>query len=207
MNVLLDENPIDVQDETLAGAMNAAVEAAEKQGRTIIEVVLDGQPVRGEALENVSTTPIPDSSVEFVSADPVALVQQSLFDASQALAATQRAHSDIADMLQGGEDVPKAMNKLGETLNVWQGAQDVLARGYALLNIDPATISLPKDIAGGKPVTSLFQDLGEQLREVRRSIEDHDLASLADAIGYELEPLAGEWAKVLAFAAETLVKP
>ncbi|GAB5495042.1 MAG: hypothetical protein Phyf2KO_01220 [Phycisphaerales bacterium] len=207
MNVLLDENPIEVQDETLAGAMSAAIEVAEKQGRTIIEVVLDGQPVRGDALENVSTEPIPGSNVEFVSADPVALVQQSLFDASQALAATQRAHTDIADMLQGGEDVPKAMNKLGETLNVWQGAQDVLARGYGLLNLDPATLNLPDNIAEGKEVTVLFSELGEQLREVRRSIEDHDLASLADAIGYELEPLAGEWAKVLAFAAETLVKP
>lgn len=207
MNVLLDENPIEVQDETLAGAMSAAVEAAEKQGRTIVEVMVDGQPVRGDELENVSTTPIPDSNVQFVSADPVALVQQSLFDAAQALASTQRAHTDIADMLQGGEDVAKAMNKLGETLAVWQGVQDVLARGYGLLNIDPSTLHLPDEIAGGKDLTALFQELGSQLREVRRSIEDHDLASLADAIGYELEPMAGEWAKVLAYAAESLVKP
>lgn len=206
MNVLLDQNPIEVVDESLAGAMSAAVEVAEKQGRTIVEVVVDGQPVLGNQLENASTDPIPDSNIEFVSADPVQLVQQSLFDAAEALSATRQAHTDIADQLQGGEDAPKALNQLGETLAVWQGVQDVLARGYGLLNLDPGTLTIPEDIAQGKSLNTLFAELSEQLREVRRSLEDHDLASLADAVGYELEPMAQQWSRVLAFSAEALTQ-
>ncbi len=205
MNVLLDENPIDVQDETLAGAMSAAVEIAQEQGRTIVEVYLDGEPLRGDALENASTQPIPDASVRFTSAEPVALVQQSLFDAAQALAATQRTHTDIADKLQSGDNVPEALSKLGETLTVWQGVQDVLARGFALLGLDPIALKFPDEIAQGDDMNTLLVKLGEQLREVRRSIEDQDLSALADAIGYELEPMASQWASVLAFAAESLM--
>lgn len=206
MNVLLDMKPIEVVDESLAGALSAAVELAEQQGRTIIEVVLDGQPLVGEQLENVSTSPIPDSNIAFVSADPVQLVQQSLFDAAEALASTRHSHTEIAEQLQGGEDAPKALTQLGETLAVWQGVQDVLARGYGLLNRDPNSLVIPEDIAAGKTLPTLVAELSEQLREVRRSLEDHDLASLADAVGYELEPMAEQWSRVLAFSAEALTQ-
>ena len=206
MNVLLDTKPIEVVDETLAGAMTAAVGIAEEQGRTIVEVLLDGKPVLGDELENASTSPIPDANIQFVSADPVELVQQSLFDAAEALASTRQSHAEIAEQLQGGEDAPKALGQLGETLAVWQGVQDVLARGYGLLNLDPGSLRLPDTIAGGKDLPTLFNELGEQLREVRRSLEDHDLAALADAVGYELEPMAEQWSKVLAFSAEALTQ-
>jgi hypothetical protein len=207
MNVLLDMNPIDVVDESLAGAMSAAVEIAEQNGRTIVEVVLDGQPVLGDQLENASTDPIPSSNIEFVSADPVLLVQQSLFDAAEALASTRESHTEIAEKLQGGDEAPKALAQLGETLAVWQGVQDVLSRGYGLLNLDPGALAIPNEIAGGKDLSTLFSELSDQLREVRRSLEDHDLASLADAVGYELEPMAQQWSQVLAFSAEALTQP
>jgi len=85
--------------------------------------------------------------------------------------------------------------------------QDVLARGYGLLNRDPNSLVIPEDIAAGKTLPTLVAELSEQLREVRRSLEDHDLASLADAVGYELEPMAEQWSRVLAFSAEALTQP
>ncbi|MFI4892380.1 MAG: hypothetical protein ACIAQ0_02935 [Phycisphaerales bacterium JB058] len=201
MNVLLDDNPIEVEDQTLAAAMSAGVEIAQQSGRAVVEVLVDGKAVRGDDLVDVSTEPIPDARVELFTADPIQLVQQSLRDAAAALENARSSHSDIAGRLQSGADTAEALNQLSGTLSVWQGVQDVLARGYALVGQDPSTLDLPESIAGGKTLNELLTQLGEQLREVRRSLEDHDLAALADTVGYELEPLAGVWAGVLNHAA------
>lgn len=201
MNVLLDDTPIEVEAPTLAAAMSAGVEIAQRTGRAVIEVLVDGQVVRGDSLVDASTSPIPGSRVELFTADPVQLVSQSLLDASAALESTRSAHSDIASRLQAGSDTAQALNDLSGTLSVWQGVQDVLVRGYALLGRDPASLELPDDLAEGRDVGALVTELGTRLREVRRSLEDHDLAALADTIGYELEPLAGVWAGVLGHAA------
>ena len=201
MNVLLDDTPIEVEDQTLAAAMSAGVELAQREGRAVVEVFVDGRAVRGEDLTHASTRPIPGSRVELITADPAQLVRQSLEDAASALEACRGAHSNIAESLQTGADPASALGRLSETLSVWQGVQDVLARGYALLGRDPGGLSLPEEVGGGQSVSRLVETLGEQLREVRRSLEDHDFAALADVIGYELEPLAGTWAGVLRHAA------
>lgn len=200
MNVLLDDTPIDVEAPTLAAAMSAGVELAQREGRAVIEVLIDGQAVRGDDLVDASTEPIPGSRVELFSADPLQLVSQSLRDASVALESSRQAHTEIAGRLQAGTDTAQALGDLSGTLSVWQGVQDVLARGYALLGRDPASLDL-SGLGDGKDVTTLLGELGQQLRDVRRSLEDHDLAALADTIGYELEPLAGVWASVLDHAA------
>lgn len=201
MNVLLDDTPIEVEDQTLAAAMSAGVELAQQSGRAVVEVLVDGQAVRGDELIDASTEPIPGARVELFTADPVELVQQSLRDAAAALESSRSSHTDIAGQLQSGADTAEALSQLSGTLSVWQGVQDVLARGYALVGRDPASLDLPESVAGGKTVNTLITELGEQLREVRRSLEDHDLAALADTVGYELEPLAGVWAGVLSHAA------
>lgn len=201
MHVLLDDTPIEVEDQTLAAAMSAGVEIAQLEGRAVIEVFVDGKAVRGEDLTYASTQPIPGSRVELITADPAQLVSQSLRDAASALEACRGAHTAIAESLQSGADLAQTLGRLSETLTVWQGVQDVLVRGYALLERDPAGIQLPEDVSSGQSVTRLIEILGQQLREVRRALEDHDFAALADAIGYELEPLAGTWAGVLRHAA------
>lgn len=206
MNVLLDDNPIEVEDQSLAAAMSAGVEIAQQAGRAVVEVLIDGKAVRGEELIDASTEPIPGAKVELFTANPVELVGQSLRDAAGALESARSSHADIASRLQAGSDTAEALNQLSGTLSVWQGVQDVLARGYALLGRDPSTLDLPDEVAGGKTLNTLIQELGEQLREVRRSLEDHDLAALADTIGYELEPLAGVWAGVLSHAAGAITQ-
>ncbi len=206
MNVLLDDTPIEVEDQTLAAAMSAGVEIAQREGRAVVEVLIDGKAIRGDELIDASTEPIPNARIELFTANPVELVRQSLLDASSALESSRSSHSDIASQLQSGADTAEALSLLSGTLSVWQGVQDVLARGYALLGRDPASINLPESVAQGKDVTVLLGELGEQLREVRRSLEDHDLAALADTIGYELEPLAGVWASVLNHAASAVTE-
>ncbi|HED53798.1 MAG TPA: hypothetical protein ENJ00_06315, partial [Phycisphaerales bacterium] len=205
MKVMLDQETIEVEHPSLAAALAAGVALAESRGRTIIEVLVDGSPVRGEDLDNVSNDPLPDAEVRMLSAEPVELVRQSLFDAAEALESACDDHTEIANRFQAGADHGQAMELLGSTLSVWQGVQDVLARGYALLDMDPDAIELPAELAQGRQVSQLLVELGEHLREVRRSLEDQDYASLADTIGYELEPLARIWSQVLKLAAEGCV--
>ena len=148
MNVLLDDNPIEVEDHTLAAAMSAGVEIAQQTGRAVVEVLVDGKAVRGEELIDASTEPIPDARVELYTADPIELVSQSLRDAAAALESARGSHTDIAGRLQSGADIPEALSQLSGTLSVWQGVQDVLARGYALLGRDPSTLELGQPALG-----------------------------------------------------------
>lgn len=199
MRVLLDGNEIQAREPTLAAALDAGRLAAEAAGRAIIEVVVNGEPVPGDQLDQPSADSIDGSEVTLTSTDPVALVTTTLLDAAEALESTREQHATIAEGLQAGE-AGEALTELAATLQVWQAAQDVLTRGMMLLGRDPAGLSVPSG-AGAVSVQQMVEKLAEQLREIKRALGDQDLAAVADVVGYELEPMVEHWVALLRTAA------
>ncbi len=199
MRVLLDGNEIQSREPTLAGAIDAGRTAAEAEGRAIIEVSVDGEPVAGDQLEQPSTAAIDGAEVTLTSTDPVSLVRTTLLDAADALESTRPQHAVIAEGLQTGE-AGEALAHLSSTLQIWQAAQDVLIRGWMLLGRDPSTLGVPPE-AGVDSVEQMINRLAGELREIKRALGDQDLAAVADVVGYELEPLAEHWVALLRDAA------
>ncbi|MEL6795293.1 MAG: hypothetical protein AAFO89_00560 [Planctomycetota bacterium] len=199
MRVLLDGNEIQSHEPTLASALDAGRAAAEAAGRAIIEVAVNGEPVLGDALEAPPADSLEGAEVTLTSTDPVSLVKTTLLDAAEALESTRTDHATIAEGLQAG-DAGESLTQLSSTLQVWQAAQDVLTRGWALLGRDPGALDVPAD-AGVDSVQHMVEGLAEQLREIKRALNDQDLAAVADVVGYELEPMAEHWVALLRDAA------
>ena len=199
MRVVLDGNEIHATEATLAGAIDAGRAAADAAGRAIIEVAVNGAPVRGEQLEQPSADPIEGAEVSMTSTDPVSLVKETLLDAADALEFTRPQHKAIAEGLQAGE-AGDALQQLSSTLQVWQAAQDVLTRGWMLLGRDPGAIDVPAE-AGADSVDQMVERLAGELREIKRALGDQDLAAVADVVGYELEPMVEHWVALLRDAA------
>ncbi|MEM9167410.1 MAG: hypothetical protein AAGB48_10370 [Planctomycetota bacterium] len=200
MPVLLDGQPLDVASPGLAGVLDAGRARAEASGRVIVEVVIDGEPAGADLLDNPTDEAVDGADIRLASADPVTLVASALSDAADALEAAGPGHAEIAANFQAGEQ-QAALAALGETLHLWQVAQDVFAQGWTLLGRDPLRLPMPAD-SGYDDAEAMIHGLVTQLHEIRRALGDSDFTAVADVVGYELEPMAARWARVLRSAAE-----
>jgi hypothetical protein len=196
MRVLLDGVEIPAPGSTLAEAIDAGRRCAERVGRLIVEVSLDGRILTGPALRDAETVPVDAASVHLVSAVPGELVSASMLEAADALAGAHADHQRIADRIHAG-DAQDAMNALAQTLAAWQTASDVFSQGCGLLGWTPRQID---QTPPGDP--ALTDRLAALLTEVQRGLSDQDLVAVADTIGYKLGPLVTPWVGLLRSAAD-----
>lgn len=194
MQVLLDGQPIRVDDPTLAGAMNAARSAAESRGRVVVEIKADGQPLPSSALENPAGAG-PYASVQFISADPLSLVSGSLSDGAEALQAVKAVHQAAAASVQAG-DTTSGLAQLQEALRTWGAVRDLVEQTARLLGLDLATLVIPGahgEITFDHAVTLMVT----RLKEVQGAVQREDWAALSDIVGYDLDALADVWIGLL----------
>lgn len=205
MHVTLDGKTIQAPDETLFGVLGAARAVAESAGRVIVEAKLDGEPIADALLASPGSSVISGGSVvEFVSAEPRALVSMTLHDVGDALMGVGERHRSAAEMLQVGQ-ITEAAGVIGETLAVWEATARAVGEGPALLRLDLRDVPASID---GKPV-DLDAAVGEllaRLEDVRASMAAEDWAGLADTLAFDLAELADEWQKIVRSMAESIGK-
>ncbi|MGP1272429.1 MAG: hypothetical protein ACTS22_03775 [Phycisphaerales bacterium] len=199
MQVLLDGREIGADQPTLAAAVEAGRLQAEASGRVITEVIVNGEAVQGELLNDPARFQAEGAEIRLTSSDPVELVSSSLLQAADALASTRTAHARLAEQIQVGLETG-TLEALSETLSTWQAAQDVLLQGWALLGRDPMALRPPEE-SGAPSVEAMVEALVGELKSIKRALQDGDMAAIADSIGYELEPMTERWASLLRAAA------
>ena len=128
MKVTLDEIEIEIETPTLAEGLKQAIAAAETKGRVVIEATLDGCPLTDEQLTDPPSDVTPDADLRLMSANPVALVRATLYEAADALDDSARLQAKASDLIERGES-EDAMDILSEILSVWQAVSDVAAAG------------------------------------------------------------------------------
>ena len=70
MPVYLDQQPMVVPHDSVAGAIEAARQVAEARGRLVIDVLLDGRRLIDEELHEPSSEPLGARELRFTSAEP-----------------------------------------------------------------------------------------------------------------------------------------
>lgn len=194
MRAYLDDEPLELEGETLGAAVLAGRQAAESRGRMIIEVWADGSPAPPADLEELPTADPYASEVRFVSAVPGALVAHALEEAAENLAGVRDAQTDAAAQLSRGE-TREAMTNVGEALRAWETVRRAVQEGCAVLGVAPA--DLLSDEESRDACTKAIEALLEALREVQRAVTDQDVAGLADTLEYDLDELADTWTGLL----------
>lgn len=197
MKATLDGQSLTIDRPSLAAALEAGVASAREQGRIIVEVFLDGQPVQGEALGEPSDEALDAGHIELTSTDPTSLVRVTLFDAADAMDSSKEEHAACAEMIHRG-DIGAAMGSLGQLLSTWQAVREAIAHGGAAIG-QPLS-----DYAGEGKLDERTEALSKQLDDLKRAVGDDDLSTVADLLEDDLRTEAGLWADTLRHIAEAM---
>ncbi len=195
MKATLDGQPLTIDRPSLAAALEAGVANARERGRIIVEVLLDGEPLHGEALGQPSDEAIDAQHVEMTSTDPTSLVRVTLFDAADAMDSAQDEHAACAEMIHRG-DIRAAMGALGQLLSTWQAVREAVAQGGAAVG-QPLS-----SYAAEGSLDKRTESLSKQLDDLKRAVGNDDLSTVADLLEDDLRAEAGLWADTLRQIAE-----
>lgn len=182
---------------TLEALLDAARDAASARGRMIVDVRVDGEPVRREELASASEVLVGGERIDFETADPVEVAASALRDlagAMEGLREDQRAASDAA----AAGDVERAMEVLTGVVGTWDAARRGLADVGGLMGLDLEGMpSEGGEGSGEGSAGACVRGLSVELEEMKRCLGARDWAGLADVLRYELDERALGWSAML----------
>ncbi len=183
MRVILDGQELAQAGSTLESALRAAIEGAGE--RLVIEATADGASVPMEHLENPPSDDPYAEKLEFVTADPVALLQVTMGEASDHLV-TIREHQDAAaDAIITGE-VNEALPAIRDALEGWtsiRAAIELVINALAGSGVLDSQELLESSLAG----------LAQELAALRDALASQEWSSVADSLEGELAEQAEQW--------------
>jgi hypothetical protein len=193
MRVLMDDMPCDLDSATIARAIAAAAAHAAQRGRVVVDVFIDGRRWDGESEAGSDAEPAAAHEIRFVSCEPGVLVAQALIDSDSALAEADELQRQAAHLIQS-DDLPAALESLGEAVGLWTDVQQAIIDGAALLGLTLDDIQVR-----GEGIAAIIVRLNERLHTIRRALKARDPVTLADALLYDMPDVVDEWRGVLAW--------
>jgi hypothetical protein len=188
MRVLLDEQPCDIDAASIGEAIRGAAALAEKRGRLIVEVSVDGERWDEAQLGSEQLCGRPAEEVRCMTADRKALVLRTLGDASEVLMQADELQREAAGLIQT-DQAAQAKEKIAEAVNIWLTVLEAVARSAEALEMDlNAVIG-----ATGEPLPASIDRLKERLETLRTAVQIDDPAAIADTLLYEMPDVVGEW--------------
>lgn len=192
MQIFLDEKRVEPEQATCVGeAIAAAAAVAEQDGRLIVEVHVDGDAWSNEQLEAPEQLNAEADEVRLVTAEPRALVSETLADACDVLADIESLQNAAADRIQADQPA-EAMPKLNEAFTLWTAVHQAVLQGASVTGIE-----LDKVMVDDRPAAEIVQQLVERLRDLRDHLQRKDPLALADVLMYELPEVVNAWKALL----------
>lgn len=191
MKVYLDDEPMELDTPSLRDAFSSAVELAGTRGRVIVDVLIDGTPVPGDLIADPPDEPMAGDELRFTSAEPQAMVRETLMDAVDALDQVCGQQRSAGDLVMAGrvEAVPEALEQI---LGIWQAVVLAVQRSTELLGLDLDSLEF-----GGLPVRDQIKAMGGHLSEMIRAVDQRDWSALGDALSFDLCEQAERWQGML----------
>lgn len=206
MQVFLDDRQLSPDPMTLAAALRAGIDAAQRSGRVVVEAFVDGQPIADSTLENPPEEAW-GSEVRLTSVEPRALVRATLLDAADALESAAADQARCAAMIQSGR-VDESLAPLSAAVQTWQSVREAVEKGAALMRMPLDSMGFAGQGAGagaaGERLVDLIGSLTSRLEEVKRSLAAQDWSGLADVMAYDMAEQAATWKSVLEKLSEEL---
>jgi hypothetical protein len=198
MRVLLDDSPCSVKAESISAALRSVAGEADRAGRVIVDVYVDGHRCSADDLDRLDSQTGAVSELRLVSADPSVIVAEALESAETALADADALQRDAAELLQAGHSV-EAFSRLTGAVSLWTSVRQAVADGCALVDLDLDSLKV-----GDEPASAIIGMLTDHLRQLRSSLESLDVVRLADLLLYEMPAVIGAWHELLASLHECL---
>lgn len=201
MQVFLDGKPLALEHATLKTALRAGSDEAERRGRVVVEVYVDGTMVSDTILSDPPDQAL-GSEMRLVSVEPKLLVRETLLDAADALDKARQEQSDAAEQIQCGR-IEAAMPLMQNAILKWQAVRDAVEKSASLLDI-PLDSSIDSGRGGTLTLSEVVEGLAASLTEVRRTLEAEDWSGLADLLAYDMSEQVKSWQSMLRSLADGL---
>jgi len=198
MEIFIDGHPVDLACRDLDGALDAAAKHLSPRGRIVVEVEADGRDLVGEDLEHERAAGAAPACLNLLSADPRDLVEVALEEVRQGLVEAQRLQVEAAELLQK-DNLPAAMENIGEAVDHWQDLQKVVVQAGSLLANDIGMIRV-----GEVSVEETVVALAERLKDLRMLLGAGDTVAVADELMYVWPDLCERWDQTLAAIIEVV---
>ncbi len=194
MRIVLDDHPL-TDAPTFASGLRLAMAHASRQGRIVVELNLDGQPVHDALLTNPPDRNLGDE-LRAHSADPKALVLQTLHQAALLLADLAPRHSEAGRLIQQGK-TEEAVPKLESIIASWQSTQQAVQQSVQLLSLNVADIAVADARGQTQTFAQIVSSLGGRLAELARTFQARDWSAVADVLVYDLGDDATRWQRLI----------
>lgn len=193
MRVVVDgcECDIDLGSNSVAKVIAACAASAERDGRMIVDIVVDGASWTAEDIEASEREGASAQEVMLTTAEPQELVRSMFGEAADALTNACALQEQAAELLQADQK-SDAMQSLNESLGIWVSVQQAVSQGTSLIGM-----SLDDLAVEGTPAEEVIQRLEQQLHALFRQLEADDTVGLADTLLYELPDVAEQWRGLL----------
>lgn len=198
MPVYLDDQAVDLGAGPLTAILRTAGERLRGDGRIVVEVQLDGQPVSANDFDQEAD--LATSELRLYTADPRELAIEALEHVRDRLATARQMQSDAAELLQQ-DKAADALGKVGQANEAWLQAHQAV-----IMAADAGGVSLGTLTIDGEPASAYIQELVRSLTSLKDTLTHHDTVALADALAYEWPGMTDRWDRLVAQMVTTIEK-
>lgn len=186
MSVTVDHEPLAAEKMGLR-TVGQVLTHVQRDNRLVTNLLIDGQEPDLECISSIRHSLLNNHNVFIETADPAIMALDALDEVEDQLQEADRLRTDAVEMLQRGQS-NRAMEKLSGCFGIWQTAQESVLKVAQLLRIDLETVRV-----SDQPLSALLSGFGEQLRQIRTSLENRDFVTLADILTYEANETSAQW--------------
>ena len=198
MRIFLDEQAVDLTGGSLGELLDGARRRLTDGGRVVVEVAVDGAKLGEEQLTAMAEEVLGERELRLTSAEPRALVVETLEQVRGRLTAAGELQQEAADLLQQDE-AAAALTKVGESIEAWLQVQQAVLHSAMLLQLD-----LDRLMVDGQPAHRLTDEAVQQLQDVKAYIQSQDMVALADTLAYEWPETTARWQRLLDVMIDTI---
>ncbi|NOG52877.1 MAG: hypothetical protein HND57_00870 [Planctomycetes bacterium] len=191
VRIILDDVELDQSCSTVVDAVRAAAAEAGQSGRLISEVILDGQVLGPDQIEEVMTGQAGGEVLECRSTDAATQIMEVIEACIDTLDRITAVQQEATGHFQSGRQ-QDALTSMTECIELWDHVQDGVANILHALGTDEAAYRQASE-TGETAISALTGTL----RTIRHAAEAGDWVAVSDTIGYEMEPVIEAWQEML----------
>jgi hypothetical protein len=184
-----EEPPRDV-----LAAVASISDAKRAEGRAVLSVRIDGQPVSPENIVTIlENKPLSDVGILAVCTEVInTLVRNCLAELEQALPELPGVCHRLRDIFHG-ECPESGYDPFQQLAAIWQAIKEREIQIFSALDIDLNTFEVH-----GEPISRIHAELNQYIEEAAEALKAGDCVLLGDLLEYELAPRAETEAAIVA---------
>lgn len=185
--------PVTVDDQSLPAdrlglrTVGEVLSHLRQQNRLVVQVLVDGEEPDLTQMSALRARPLGEHSVYIETTAPDELATQILREVTQQLEQTDSLRESAVELLRQNQ-ANRALEKLAGCFAAWHSAQQSVQQIAELLSIDLQHVRID-----GQSLAEVLSRFAEQLRELRRALENRDYVLLGDVLGEDAADTTRQW--------------